>query len=96
MRGFVRNVLVGDSGYYWRNELSVRQPLVIGGETVSTRIYIGYDTGEVRNRAPGIPQGRLTGMAAGLSANLRGVSWDFFNTWPVALPNTMIKEFNQT
>jgi hemolysin activation/secretion protein len=96
VRGFVRNTLTGDHGYYWRNELSMRQPLVIAGENISTRIYIGYDTGEVRNRAAGVPEGRLSGMAVGISANLRGLSWDFFNTRPLTLPGTMNKEFSQT
>lgn len=96
VRGFVRNTLSGDDGYYWRNEVSVRQPLVIGSETISTRIYAGYDTGEVRSRTAGIPEGRLAGMVIGLSANWRGATWDFFNTRPLTLPDTMIKESSQT
>ena len=95
VRGFVRNTLSGDNGYYWRNEISVRQPLVIGGEAISTRIYAGYDTGTVWNIAQNVAQGRLTGMVVGISANWRGVSWDFFNTRPLTLPNTMVKEFSQ-
>lgn len=96
VRGFVSNILSGDDGYYWRNEISVRQPLVIGSATVSTRFYAGYDTGEVRNRTPNIPQGRLAGMVAGLSANWQGATWDFFNTRPLTLPATMTKESSQT
>ncbi len=95
VRGFVRNTLSGDNGYYWRNEISVRQPLVIDGETISTRIYAGYDSGTVTNFAQNVPQGRLTGMVVGISANWRGVSWEFFNTRPLTLPNTMVKEFSQ-
>ncbi|WP_132920949.1 ShlB/FhaC/HecB family hemolysin secretion/activation protein [Sulfurirhabdus autotrophica] len=96
VRGFVRNVLSGDDGYYWRNEISMRQPIVIGNETISTRLYAGYDTGEVHNRTANIPQGRLAGMVVGISANWRGATWDFFNTRPLTLPDTMIKESSQT
>jgi len=96
VRGFVRNTLSGDDGYYWRNEFSLRQPIAIAGETISTRLYAGYDSGEVRNRAANVPQGRLAGMVVGLSANWLGVSWDFFNTRPLTLPTTMTKESSQT
>ena len=96
VRGFVKNTLSGDDGYYWRNEISVRQPLIIGGETVSTRLYVGYDTGEVKNRTSNIPEGRLSGMVLGLSANWRGATWDFFNTRPLSGPDTMTMESSQT
>jgi hemolysin activation/secretion protein len=96
VRGFVRNTLSGDDGYYWRNEISLRVPMTIGEDTLSTRLYAGYDTGEVRNRAAGIPEGRLAGVVIGLSGNWRGASWDIFNTRPVTLPNTMNKESSQS
>lgn len=96
VRGFVKNTLSGDDGYYWRNELSVRQPLAIGGETVSTRLYAGYDTGEVSNRTANIPEGRLAGMVVGISASWRGATFDVFNTRPLTLRDTMTKEPGQT
>lgn len=96
VRGFVNNVLSGDDGYYWRNEISMRQAVNIGSETVSGRFYVGYDTGEVRNIAPNIPQGQLSGMAIGISVNWRGGTWDFFNTRPLTLPGNMTKESSQT
>lgn len=96
VRGFVRNVLSGDDGYYLRNEISVQQPMHIGGETMASRIYVGYDTGEVRNRPANIPQGRLAGMAIGIAVNWRGATWEFFNTRPLTLPSTMTKESSQT
>jgi hemolysin activation/secretion protein len=96
VRGFVKNTLAGDDGYYWRNEFSVRQPLSIGDETVATRFYIGYDTGEVRNRTANIPEGRLSGLVLGLSANWRGATWDLFATQPLNLPGDMQKEPSQT
>jgi hemolysin activation/secretion protein len=96
VRGFVKNSLSGDDGYYWRNEFSLRKPLTIGNETISARFYAGYDTGEVRNRTANIPEGHLTGMVLGLFANWRGATWDFFATQPLNLPDNMIKEPCQT
>ena len=96
VRGFVKNVLTGDDGYYWRNEVSLNQPMSIGSEIISSRLYVGYDTGAVRNSDPTIPQGRLAGMAVGISANWRGATWDFFNTRPLSLPSSMTKESSET
>lgn len=96
VRGFVGNTLAGDDGYYWRNEVSLRQPLALGDERIATRLYAGYDTGEVRNRVAGIPGGRLAGMVVGLSAQWRGASWDFFTTRPLTLPDSMTRESRQT
>ena len=96
VRGFVKNTLAGDDGYYWRNEVSVRQPLTFGSETVSTRFYVGYDSGRVKNRTANIPDGRLTGLVIGVSANWRGLSLDVFNTQPLMLLSTMTREPSQT
>jgi hemolysin activation/secretion protein len=96
VRGYVRNFLTGDDGYYWRNELSVRQPLTLGKETISSRIYAGYDRGYISNRVPGAQQGKLEGMVAGISVNWRGASWDFFHTRPITMSSTMVRETGQT
>jgi len=96
VRGFVKNTLAGDDGYYWRNEISVRQPLTFGTETVSARFYAGYDSGRVKNRMANIPEGRLTGMVIGVSANWRGFFFDVFNTQPLMLLSTMTREPSQT
>ena len=96
VRGFVKNTLSGDDGYYLRNEIFIRQPVSIGDQTVSTRIYLGYDTGQVNNRTANIPEGRLAGMVVGISANWRGATWDFFNTRPLSMPDSMIAESSQT
>lgn len=96
VRGFVRNTLAGDDGYYWRNEISVRQPVTVAGETVSARIYAGIDTGRVSNRAPNIPEGSLTGMAIGVATAWKGITFELFNTRPLNLPSSMSKESSQT
>ncbi|SIT12664.1 ShlB/FhaC/HecB family hemolysin secretion/activation protein [Neptunomonas antarctica] len=96
VRGFVNNSLSGDDGYYWRNELSVRKPITIGGEVLSARFYAGYDLGEVSSQVDDVPQGRLSGMVVGISTNWRGASLELINTRPLSLPDTMTKESNQT
>jgi len=96
VRGFVNNVLSGDNGYYWRNELAMRQAVSIGHEAVFARLYLAYDMGEVRNIAPNIPNGQLTGMAIGFSVNWRGATWDVSNARPLTLPGNMTKESSQT
>jgi len=96
VRGFVRNSLSGDEGYYWRNEFAMRQPLRIGDETVSIRYYVGYDSGEVKNLTAHIPEGQLTGMVLGMSAQWQGINWDFFHTRPLSGPDGMSLESGQT
>ena len=96
VRGYVKNSLTGDDGYYWRNELSIRQPLTVGNDTISSRLYAGYDRGYISNRVPGAPQGKLEGVVAGIAINWRGATWDFFHTRPVALASTLVRETGQT
>ena len=96
VRGYVKNSLSGDDGYYWRNEVSVRQPIQLGGEVISSRLYAGYDRGYVSNRVPGGAQGKLEGMVAGVSVNWRGASWDFYHTRPITMTSNMVRETGQT
>jgi hemolysin activation/secretion protein len=96
VRGFVRNTLSGDHGYYWRNELSTRVPVRIGSATLAGRVFVAFDLGEVSSRAPGVPQGMLTGMAVGASVSWMGASWDLFQTRPLSGPSWMTLEAPQT
>ena len=96
VRGFVNNSLSGDEGYYWRNELSIRKPITIGGEVLSTRFYAGYDLGEVSSQVEDVPQGRMSGMAVGVVTNWRTASLELIHTLPISLPDTMTKESSQT
>lgn len=96
VRGFVRNSLSGDDGYYCRNEVSLYPPVSVFGEAISTRIYTGYDVGEVSSRDANIPGGRMSGMVVGLSVKWKGAAWDFFSTRPLTRPGAMTKESSQS
>ena len=89
-------LLSGDHGYYWRNELSTRVPVRIGSATLAGRVFVAFDLGEVSSRAPGVPQGMLTGMAVGASVSWMGASWDLFQTRPLSGPSWMTLEEPQT
>ena len=96
VRGFVRNTLSGDHGYYWRNELSTRVPLRFGDTTLTGRVFIAYDLGEVSSRTPGALQGMLSGTAFGVSVSWLGASWEWFQTRPLSGPSWMTLEAPQT
>lgn len=93
VRGFVRNVLAGDHGYYWRNDLSFRLPFAApGGLSGQVRPYVALDYGHVTNRMAGVPQGDLTGAAIGLSVNIGKASIDVFSGHPLSKPDFMRRE----
>lgn len=96
VRGFVRNVLSGDNGYYIRNELSLRRAFEVAGQTLPVRVFFGIDHGEVRNRVANIPSGSLTGAALGASISWAGASWEVFHARPLSQPDSMPHEAAQT
>lgn len=97
VRGFVRNTLSGDHGYYLRNDLSVRLPFTApNGQTGSLRPYIALDHGEVTNRVAGIPQGELTGMAVGFTLAFGAINLDLFHGWGIDEPDSMSHEGGAT
>lgn len=96
VRGFVRSTLAGDSGYYLRNDLSLRQLIRLAGVELPTRWFLALDMGAVRNRVPEVPQGGLAGAAAGASFKWKGVTWDIFGSCPVMLPDHLDREPCQT
>lgn len=95
VRGFEENSLSGDHGYYWRNELSLNKAFAFAGENISARFYGAYDFGWVKNRAPGIPEGRLAGAALGVSAYWRGASFELYGCRGLSMPSSMNRERNQ-
>lgn len=96
VRGFSRSTLAGDSGYYLRNDLSLRQLINLAGAQLPTRWFVALDMGAVRNRVPEVPQGMLAGMAAGASINWKGATWDIFGACPLMRPAFLELEPCQT
>lgn len=96
VRGFVDNTLSGDDGFFVRNELATRHTFSVLEELVSSRFYLGLDGGKVTSRGDGIPEGRMTGVALGVSGAWRKLSWDLFNSRPLTLPSSMNKESSET
>jgi hemolysin activation/secretion protein len=95
VRGFVGTTLSGDSGNYVRNDLSWLTSVSTGQKKIPLRLYTGLDFGSVRNRVPGIPQGRLVGMALGASMNFGMATLDLSATRPISAPAASIKEPTQ-
>lgn len=96
VRGFNRNNLSGDHGYYWRNEASVRFPIQAGESVLAGRAFIAYDQGQVANRVAGVPSGRLAGGAIGLSVGWKDVNCELFWTRPISGPSGMDLEGTRT
>lgn len=96
MRGFDRNTLSGDHGWISRNELSIRPALSLGGAPLPLRLYAGIDAGRVSSRFPGLPEGRLVGMAVGVAGSWKGLSFDLFNARPLSQPDFFSRESPQT
>jgi hemolysin activation/secretion protein len=96
VRGFDRNTLSGDHGWISRNELSVRPTLSLGGAPLPLRLYVGIDAGRVSSRFPGLPEGRLVGMALGVTGSWKGISFDVFNARPLSQPDFFSRESPQT
>ncbi|CAN7752875.1 ShlB/FhaC/HecB family hemolysin secretion/activation protein [Variovorax sp. LjRoot290] len=92
VRGSLLNTLSGDSGYYWRNEIALPWQTVAGGETLSGRVYVGYDFGRVSNHADGVPSGSMSGATLGASLLWRGLSVDLFASRALHLPASMTRE----
>jgi hemolysin activation/secretion protein len=96
VRGFTKNTLSGDHGYYMRNELSASPSLAIGDQRLPVRLYAGIDFGKVTNRVPNVPSGRLVGAAVGFSTSWKGASIDVFTTRPISMPDFFQREGQQT
>lgn len=88
VRGFFDSSLSGDDGAIWRNELGLPFALEAG----AGRVYAAYDIGKVRNRAPGVPSGTLSGITLGASFQYRALSVEVSASRALALPSTMQRE----
>jgi hemolysin activation/secretion protein len=95
VRGFNRNSLSGDSGYYVRNELSARYVFGVAARAVAARAYAALDTGRVWGVVPGGFDGRLTGATVGVVLSAGGVSLDMSVAAPVSQPSFLTREAPQ-
>ncbi|ROS05422.1 hemolysin activation/secretion protein [Sinobacterium caligoides] len=91
VRGYKGNSLSGDSGGYWRNDVSLDIATPFGGPWL-TRLspFIGLDTGYVRSVfIDGDKYPRLSGWATGVNAN--GQHWAATLQWsqPIKAPRYM-------
>jgi hemolysin activation/secretion protein len=91
VRGSLLNTLSGDSGYLWRNELSLPWQSTAGGG-LSGRVYVAYDFGAVTNRAAGTVSGSMSGATIGTSIAWKGLSVDVFASRALHLPSVFTRE----
>ncbi|MBX3656278.1 MAG: ShlB/FhaC/HecB family hemolysin secretion/activation protein [Ramlibacter sp.] len=96
VRGFSRNSLSGDKGFYLRNELSSRHMLNLGGQAVALRLYGALDTGRVSSVASGAQEGQLTGMALGATLSWKALALDVSVAAPISFPSFFTRESPQT
>lgn len=88
VRGFDKSVLAGDSGYVWRNDLSL--PLAVPapvsgrlGSRLGLRPYVGIDHGYAWSSVTGLPalfspiEGFVAGGVAGTAVSLGRMNADF-------------------
>jgi len=95
VRGFLNTSLGGDSGYYWRNELGYPHAFELGGSTLNTRFFSGVDVGCVNNNAVGVPSGALSGVALGVSGQLRQFSGELTLSHQMSQPADTVRESGQ-
>jgi len=84
IRGFQRQTLTGNSGFYLRNDLIFTFPKKIINGTVKQ--YIGFDVGSVDAGSSAFDAGSLAGTAIGLKYYIKNMSADLVYTQPVYKP----------
>lgn len=85
VRGFVKNAISGDTGYFVRNELSHRRSVSLAdGIAPVMKLAAGYDFGRIFSSTPGVPYGALQGWFASLSFQLQGATLELQHTAPVS------------
>ncbi|HEY8608300.1 MAG TPA: ShlB/FhaC/HecB family hemolysin secretion/activation protein [Noviherbaspirillum sp.] len=96
VRGFVKNALSGDNGFFIRNDLAAQPVVNLAGTQLPLRVYAGLDYGKVSNRVADIPSGELIGCAIGISTAWKGLSVDISNARPISMPSFFHREGSQT
>lgn len=98
VRGFVKNAMSGDSGYYWRNELAWHTQKQIAGVSTKNKLFAGLDFGRISNNNPDplLPRGNMSGYVLGVTSQIQKMTVDLFWTKAASLPSTMKLEGPQT
>jgi hemolysin activation/secretion protein len=92
VRGFVSSFLTGDTGFYWRNDLSLKKGYDFDGMAVQARYYAGYDYGRISSHDPLALTGRLSGYVFGLNLQQKNGSVDFQATKADHVPEGLSRE----
>ncbi|MGP1609257.1 MAG: ShlB/FhaC/HecB family hemolysin secretion/activation protein, partial [Burkholderiales bacterium] len=92
VRGFRDLSITGDSGFYWRNEISTTIPLAkIMADyegNAQLRPYIGYDAGHI-NGKHGVPGGTLAGATIGFYLFAAPLSLQLGYSRPTTMPDRL-------
>jgi hemolysin activation/secretion protein len=92
VRGFADTTLSGDTGYFWRNDISLKKQFDVAGSSVNTRFYAGYDFGHVSSRNAEAIEGTMSGMVLGVAAKVGQFDVDLSWIHPVSVPTGMTRE----
>lgn len=97
VRGYRNTSISGDTGYYWRNDLSMPFQLQIESVPVNIKPYIAYDMGSICSRYSSSISGAqlggdLIGMAFGINASIDRFNFDVSGAKPLSMPNQLKDE----
>jgi hemolysin activation/secretion protein len=87
VRGFRDLSITGDSGFYWRNDLSTVLPLP-GLGNAQLKPYIGYDVGHIYGKH-GVPGGTLAGATIGTYLFAAPLSLQLSYSRPTVVPDRL-------
>ena len=98
VRGFYEEVLAGDHGAYWRNDLAWNKPVgSVFGYDAMLKPYIGVDAGFVDARESGNgSSGTLVGAAVGIGFMAGPISFDIYTGHPISMPDEVENEHFNT
>jgi hemolysin activation/secretion protein len=93
VRGFYRETLANDNGYFVRNDLTLRHRLndTLAYQPVTLSPYLALDFGSVGSgKVAGTAHGTLVGAAIGLGVTVGPVSFDVYGGRPVTAPKAIM------
>jgi hemolysin activation/secretion protein len=89
VRGAQLNVLSGDHGYAWRNDLALPWQAELAGTGVNGSVYVGYDIGGTSNRRDTERDGSMASATIGATVRTQLFSIDVFASRVVRKPAFM-------